>query len=326
MLPRERVIEVIRHRKPDRVPLYGWVYYNLEKPITARHGSVAAFEDKFEFDYAHLFGGPACYSEEDLNQLRQARGEITPDVLLDLPIKDPNDMDAYREVIEGVRHHKEQRGRFVYLQTPGLFEACNFCFGIENHLAYLLMYEDSLREVYRRQAEWNRAFAMNGLDLGVDMIHVSDDWGSQNSLLFSPDVWRRMIRPYHKITCDAVKSRGGFLSLHCDGNFRAVLDDVIELGYDVVHPFQESAGMDLVEFRDKYRDRLTVMGGLCIQTTLGFGKLDFLEKEIRRVLGMFRDGGLLYCTSHFVQDHCSMDELEFAFSTARRLAGEQAKI
>jgi hypothetical protein len=63
-----------------------------------------------------------------------------------------------------------------------------------------------------------------------------------------------------------------------------------------------------------------LLGGLCVQTTLGFGKLDFLEKEIRRVLGIFRDGGLLYCTSHFVQDHCSMDELDFTFSTARRLA------
>lgn len=322
MLPRERVIEVIRHRKPDRVPLSGWVFYNLKEPIDARYGSVAAFEDRFEFDFTHLFGGPSCYDENALNQLRQARGEITPDVLLDLPLKDPNDMAAYRDVIEGIRHHKEQRGRFVYLQTPGIFEACNGCFGIENHLAYLLDHEDTLREVYQRQAEWNCAFAMNGLDLGVDMIHVSDDWGSQNTLLFSPEIWRRMIRPFHQVTCAAVKSRGAFLSLHCDGNFRAVLDDVLELGYQVVHPFQESAGMDLTEFRDRYRDRLTVMGGLCIQTTLGFGKLDFLEKEIRRVLGMFRDGGLLYCTSHFVQAHCSMDELEFAFNTARRLVGD----
>ncbi len=313
MQSRERVIEVIEHRCPDRVPVYAWVKANLGDQITARFGSVEAFEDHYEFDFAHLFGGPPCYAEGALAAFK-AEGRLpTPDELLELPMTDPDDAEAYAAVREGVRHHQEERGRFVYVQTPGIFEPNNGQFGIENHLLYLALYEDDLHRVYRRQAEWNKRFAMNCLDLGVDMIHVSDDWGSQSSLLFSPDTWQRLIRPYHQITCDAVKQRGAYLSLHCDGNFRAVLDGVLGLGYDVVHPFQESAGMNLTEFREHYRDRLSVMGGLCIQTTLGFGKRDFLEREIRRVLGMFRDGGLLYCTSHFVQDHCTIDELVFAY-------------
>lgn len=46
-----------------------------------------------------------------------------------------------------------------------------------------------------------------------------------------------MIHPYHKITCDAVKARDAFLSLHCDGNLNDVVDGVVDLGYDVVHPW-----------------------------------------------------------------------------------------
>lgn len=114
---------------------------------------------------------------------------------------------------------------------------------------YLALYESELAEVYRRQAEWNRQFAMNCLGLGVDMIHVSDDWGAQSGLMFRPDIWRRLIFPYNKITCDAVRQRGGYLSLHSDGNISQVLDGVVELGYQVVHPFQESADMDLENFR-----------------------------------------------------------------------------
>ena len=71
--------------------------------------------------------------------------------------------------------------------------------------------------------------------------------------------------------------------------------------------------MDLTGFREHYRQRFTVMGGLDVQTTIGFGRLDALATDIRRVLGMFRDGGLLYCTTHFIQDHCSIDELVFAY-------------
>ena len=159
MLPRERVECVIGHGKPDRIPIYGWVRANLEDQISEAFGSVEAFEDQYEFDFAHIFGGPATYREEDLQRLRQAQGVIEPDAALDLPLTDPNDLEAYETIVEQIRHHKEERGRFVYVQTPGIFEANNRLFGIENHLAYLLLYENELHEVYRRQAEWNLAFA-----------------------------------------------------------------------------------------------------------------------------------------------------------------------
>jgi len=322
MLPRERVIQTIKHGKPDRIPVYGWVKANLERQISEVFGSVEAFEDKYEFDYAHLFGGPPTFDEQVLRELR-AEGPIEPPALIDAPMHDPNDMAAYKDVIDQIRHHKEQRGRFVYMQTPGFFEAMNGAFGIENHLAYLLMFENELHEVYRRQAEWTIQFANNCLDLGVDMIHVSDDWGAQNSLMFSPNIWRRLIFPYHKMVVDAVKRRGAFVSLHTDGNNMPVLDGIAELGYDVLHPFQESAGMDYSVYKSKYADRFVLMGGLDVQTTIGFGKLDFLKSEIKRVMEMFADGGLLFCTSHFVQDHCTIEELVFAFDTIYETARGQ---
>jgi uroporphyrinogen decarboxylase len=78
--------------------------------------------------------------------------------------------------------------------------------------------------------------------------------------------------------------------------------------------------MDLGEFRTRYVGALTVMGGLDVQTTVGFGRFDVLRAEIERVLRMFCDGGLLFCTTHFVQAHCTIEELSFAFDTAYRLA------
>ncbi|OHE79263.1 MAG: hypothetical protein A3G75_01315, partial [Verrucomicrobia bacterium RIFCSPLOWO2_12_FULL_64_8] len=285
MLSRERVIQVLRREKPDRIPIYGWVRANLEAEISEAFGSVEAFEDRYEFDLAHLFGGPNPHPAETIEPLRRdLRREIEPRDLLDIPLGDPNDSDAYSAIVEGIRHHKEERGRFVYVQTPGIFECLNKPFGIENHLGYLLRFEEDLHEVYRRQSVWNRTFANNCIDLGVDMVHVSDDWGAQDRLLFSPSIWWRLIYPYHRVTCDAVKQRGTYVSFHSDGNISAVIDGVIKLGYDVVHPYQESAGMDLREYRDRYMDSFIVMGGLDIQTTLGFGRLNFLKAEIERVL------------------------------------------
>jgi uroporphyrinogen decarboxylase len=326
VLSRDRVIQVIRHEKPDRIPVYGWVKANMTDPITEAFGSVEAFEDHYEFDFAHLFGGPGTWPEDEVKGLREANGgTIDPPAALDLSTTDPDSLDAYQDIVDDVRHHKEERDRFVYVQTPGIFEALNGLFGIENHLLYLLMYPDELGEVYRRQAEWNRAFANNCLDLGVDMVHVSDDWGGQTGLLFSTDTWWSLIHPNHRITTDAVKKRGAFLSLHSDGNVNAVVDGIVDLGYDVVHPWQESAGMSLRDQREQHGDTFVVMGGLDVQTTIGFGKLDFLQAEIERVLNLFQDGGLLFCTTHYVQDHCTIDELTLAYDTVYRRVRELGK-
>lgn len=323
MNSRERVIATIRHEPRDRIPVFGWVRANMDRQISEAFGSVDAFEDHYQFDLAHLFGGPPVYDPALLQDAAKQLGRpVEPPELLDIPMTDPSGSEAYADVKQQIEHHKTQRGRFVYMQTPGFFEAFNGPFGIENHLMHLLVYPDEIHELYRRQVEWTKDFANVCLDLGVDMVHVSDDWGAQNSLMFSPSVWREMIFPYHKMVTDAVKARGAFVSMHSDGNVMQVLDGIVELGYDVLHPFQESAGMDTGVYLSRYRDSFVLMGGLDVQTTIGFGKLDFLASEIERIIGTFRDGGLILCTSHFVQDHCTVEELVFAYDLIRRLAPE----
>ena len=314
----ELVSRTIRGENPGRTPVYGWVKENLKEPISQAYGSVEKFEDHYEFDLAHLFGGPFPFAEEII-KLRDAGKEVTPEILLSYPLNSPDDMSLYGDVARELKHHKE-RERFCYIQTNGIFECLNDPFGIENHLLYLALYPDEIAEVYARQAEWNKRFALNALELGVDMVHVSDDWGSQNSLLFSPDMFKELIYPNHKVTADAVKAAGGFLSLHSDGYVADVVDSVCELGYDLMHPWQESAGMSYGLYLEKYSGRLAIMGGMCIQTTVGFGDLGRLEREINRVFNTLKGKRWICCTTHYVQDHCSMEELAFAFDLAVKLA------
>lgn len=319
MLPRERVIAVLEHRKPDRVPLTAWLRANLTDELTDAYGSVEAFEDRYEFDLTHIIGHEVVSFERKEGALRSMIEEgqtVLPSTLMEIPWRDPDAPAMYEKVRDMVAFHKGHRGRFVYVQTPGIFEWFNHAFRIENHLMYLALYPDDLHELYRRQVEWTSAYANNCLDLGVDMIHVSDDWGMQTGLLFSPKMWWEMIYPYHQRLVEAVKRRGAYVSLHSDGNINAVMDGIVKLGYDVVHPWQESAGMDLYLFHARHRQEFAVMGGLDVQTTLGFGRIDALKREIERVIGLFAQGGGILCTTHFVQKHCSLEELKLAFDHA----------
>lgn len=309
MTSRERVTRTLRHEERDRIPVYGWVRANMEAPISKAFGSVDAFEDHYGFDLAHLFGGPSSFVLSDEVHERRRRGEeVEPDEVVELPLSDPNDSSGYEGLKRDIAHH-QARDRFLYVQTPGFFEHWNGLFGIENHLGYLLTHLVEIERLYRKQADWNLQFAHNCLDLGIDCIHISDDWGGQNSLLFSPDLWQKLIYPNLKRVVDGVKARGGFVSLHSDGNINPVKNHLVDMGFDLVHPWQESAGMSLDDFDQNYKGKFTVMGGLDIQTTLGFGRLDLLREALDRLIPQFREGGLILCTTHFVQDHCTIEEL-----------------
>ena len=318
----ERVRNTILGKPTDRQPIYGWVSANLSEELTHTYGSVAAFEDKYEFDMSHLFGGPGSFRGDVLDRVRAENEELSPDLLVDEDFfTDPDVLDSYRNIQDAMAFHKE-RGRFCYIQTPGFFEQFNGVFGIENQLLYLAMYPDELDELYRRQAEWTVKFAGHCIDLGVDMVHISDDWGAQKDLLFNPKLWWEIIYPHMKRVVDYVHSRGCFCSLHSDGCIAKVTDGVEKLGLDLVHPWQESAGMSYDLYLDKYQDKFAILGGICIQTKLGLVSQEELEADIRRVFGLLRGKRWVCCTTHFVQNHCSMEDLAFAYDLIYKLARE----
>lgn len=318
----ERVINTILGKETDRQPIYGWIKENLSAQISERFGSVEAFEDKYEFDTAHIFGGPWSFDGEVFDIIRSRHDELSPDVLLNYRLFVTPDNDAdFDDVKRQIEHHKK-RGRFCYMQSPGFFEHFNTVFGIENHLLYTVMYPEELCELYRRQAEWTIEFADKCIELGADMIHISDDWGSQKDMLFSPATWREIIYPNMKMVTDHVHSKGAFVSLHSDGCIRKVVDGICDLGFDVVHPWQENADMPLNLYLENYSDKFAVMGGICVQSAIGIMQREELENEVRRVFSLLKGKRWICCTSHFVQNHCTIDDLEAAYNLIYTLARE----
>ncbi len=318
----ERVTNTILGKPVDRQPIYGWVSANLTDEINEAFGSVAAFEDLYEFDMAHLFGGPDSLRRDVIERIAAENEELTPDLLAEEEIFTCADKpEDYQNIAQALAHHK-RRGRFCYVQTPGFFEHFNSVFGIENHLLYLALYPDELYRLYSRQAEWTIRFADQCIALGVDMIHLSDDWGAQKNMMFSPKLWRELIYPNMKRVVDHVHARGVFCSLHSDGCIMNVADGVAQLGLDVVHPWQENAGMSYDTYLEKYADRFAILGGVCIQSALGILPRDRLEAEIRRVFQKLRGKRWICCTTHFVQKHCSIEDLRFAYDLIRQLSRE----
>lgn len=319
----ERVTRAILGQEIDRQPVYGWVSANLSEEISEAYGSVENFEDQYEFDMAHIFGGPEGYNGALLDKLRLENEELTPDILVDQDFfGDVENLSSYQNIADAIAFHKK-RDRFCYVQTPGFFEAFNGVFGIESQLMYLALYPEELGELYARQADWTIKYADRCIDLGADMIHISDDWGSQRSLMFNPKLWWEIIYPNMKRVVDHVHARGKFASLHSDGCVRDVADGIAKLGLDVVHPWQETAGMSYDLYLERYRDAFAILGGVCVQSVLGVMPRDQLEQEIRRVFSLLRGKRWICCTTHYVQNHCSIEDLKFAYDLIYQLAREK---
>lgn len=329
MTSRERVFEAMAHREPDRVPLYLWVFRQpgVTQEIEARHGSVEAFCDLLNLDVCQTFPSKGLVAQRpahpdavtvDTPYGRGAHGnEMSLEEALEVRFTDPDDGAIYTRIREEVAHHKGRKGRAIFLQTPGVFEASNGLIGLETNMAEMLIRPDLVRSLYEKIARWNFRYIENAVAIGVDVIHVSDDWGMNGAMLFSPKTWWELVYPAEKLTTDFARRMGVPLSLHCDGYLMDVLDGVVDLGFSVLHPVQASAGMDQLRVKREYGDRLTIYGGLDVRTTLGRGDPDGVRAEVHRLMRELKPGGgYLFCTSHMAQPGTPVEEVEMAYRVA----------
>ena len=123
-----------------------------------------------------------------------------------------------------------------------------------------------------------------------DAVGLSDDYGSQKSLLISPGAWRILVKPRLAEIFDRAKSAGRDVFLHSCGNVRAVVPDLVELGLDILHPIQPEA-MDVLELKRAFGDRLTLCGGLGTQEILARATPGQVRDEVFRLKRELGRGG-----------------------------------
>ena len=328
MLGRERVQAALEHREGDRVPLYLWVFGQpgVTEDINTAYGDFQAFADALDLDMIQAFPAGGPYDAAAVQAVSTERDPTFGAVLsvaqaLEVPFNDPDCDAIYEPLRRAVEHDQGRRGRAVFVQTPGVFEAANAWLGLQNHLMELALNPEQCARFYQRIADWSCRYIEHCADLGVDCIHVSDDWGMQSGLMFRREVWESTIRPATARIVATARRCGCWCSLHSDGDVTSVLDGIVEVGFNALHPVQESAGMDQAAVKRTWGDKLTIYGGLDVQTVLGRGTPERVPDEVRRVIRALKPGGgFIFCTSHMVQPGTPLDEVVTAYAVAREEA------
>jgi uroporphyrinogen-III decarboxylase len=99
--------------------------------------------------------------------------------------------------------------------------------------------------------------------LVIDQLFVHEDMAGKSGPLIGPAQVEEFIAPYYQACWDVVSTRGTRLfNQDSDGDIRPVLDAFLACGINVIHPCEPAAGMDIVELRAKYGNRLAMLGGI----------------------------------------------------------------
>ncbi len=209
---------------------------------------------------------------------------------------DPDSLPVYEFIL---KNNREYPDRFHMLSIGfALFERAWSLRGMENLMLDMLVAPDFVAELLDRITEYNIKVIENAASLGVDCVHLGDDWGSQKSLLISREMWNEFIGPRLRKTCLAAKNKGLLVSLHSCGKVDELFPGMIEAGIDVFDPFQPEV-MDIYALRAQYRNRLAFWGGLSVQQTLPYSTAENVKKESKKLLTeMGPGGGYIFSPSH----------------------------
>ena len=154
----------------------------------------------------------------------------------------------------------------------------------------------------------------------VDFTHIGEDLGTQTAQLFTFDIFERHFAPKYQKYFEMVHRYGARSMMHMCGCIRAFLPRLIELGldvYDVVQP--TTPEMDIAVLKNDFGDKITFCGSVCVQTTLAFGRVDDVVKEVERRKRLFSEGGLFLGPSHAIQVGSPLENIIALYKTAGSL-------
>ena len=327
MTSRERVLQCFRSEQPDRVPLNVFAGWNPEVRtlVDQHHGSVDAFNDRFHIDVVTGVLPRFPFGKEET-----LHGDQNLDrYLAEAPI-DPASPEItgthyetklFLNVEEAEGYHRQEKAVFAHVW--GVFELSQFLFekqgmpGTQDALMNMIAEPEKTRQLYLKLAEWSAACMEQAILAGVDVIELSDDWGQQNTMMFSPRMWWDMIYPATKIILDRAQQHDVPVLLHSDGNISLVLDGIKKLGFSGLHPVQESSGMSFEETRSALGPEVCIMGGLDTITALPVMKPEEVRLEVDRIFRALKGSGpYIFAGSHMFQSDAPLPVIEAAYEAA----------
>ena len=313
MSGKERTLRTVRHEEPDRVPLNIFMdREDMRQRVTERFGSMDQFYRELNIDGFTAFIPPPNRHNPDFLEEKMT---MKLEEISDADLVDPDDPTLYRGVRELLDKYGEEK--CVTALVWGVLEGTYSFIGVEDTLLQLAMWSPKMQNLFQKLRDLSARVAQNVVDMGIDVFHITSDVGTNNTMIVSPEMWRERIAPCDGQIISVGKRAGLPCSLHSCGYIRPVIGDFLDLGINIIHPLQQSAGMDLADVKGHWGDRMTIHGGLDIRYYLPFAPEEELVAHVKEnMLTCKPGGGFIFNTEHCVQPDTTLDRVLLAYQTA----------
>lgn len=203
--------------------------------------------------------------------------------------------------------------KFIAFFGYGPYEATWRHHGYENSLMDLISEPELMEDMFEKATDLilDTLQHMIDLDMKPDAMWLAEDLGGTHTTLFSPNTYRERLFPYHKKIGDFLHKHKIYFFMHSCGKIECLLPDLVEAGLDVIQALQANTGMNVIDLKNKYGDKLTFFGNI---SELAFrdGK-ESIEKELRsKIPKAMEGGGYIFHSDHSIPPEVDLDTYLYA--------------
>lgn len=343
---RERVLTALDHDEPDRCPmqisftpefaerLRDEIHLSTDRKAHNPHGGGNTYELERALDSDLLLtsvGWANCYYQynhaytDEWGVGWKAAKYTTPygdgyyTEIKGHPLADSRALSSYKppdpdrpELYQEAEWLLNNYGKDYYIvgvTVTTIFETAWALRGMERLMTDFVEDPDLAEAVLDIPYHYHLAAAKKLVKMGVDMVWTGDDVGAQHQMIISPRMWRKFFKPRMANFIAELKAINPAVKVayHSDGNIHPIINDLIEIGLDVLNPIQP-ASMDPAALKDEFGDRLCFWGSIDEQYTLPFGsKTEVSNEVVARLKTLGKNGGLIIGPTHHVQLDTPMD-------------------
>jgi len=125
----------------------------------------------------------------------------------------------------------------------------------------------------------------------VEVVVLGDDYADNKGPMMSPDHFRQFILPGLQKVVHAAHQAGAYVVKHTDGNIMGILDMIVETGIDGLNPIEPQAGMDIRLVKEKYGDRIAIIGNIDCGYLLCQAPVEEVRRVTRETIEIAAPGG-----------------------------------
>ncbi|MBQ9031374.1 MAG: uroporphyrinogen decarboxylase (URO-D) [Parasporobacterium sp.] len=187
-----------------------------------------------------------------------------------------DDDRLWKETLEQADRIDRDQFLVTGFMPDGVFEQMHNLMGFEDTLMNFLLEPEATLALAQAIGEYKFQYARILVDhLKPDVIISLDDWGSNNSMFMSPDIWREFIMPQYVPVYEYLHEHHVTVIHHSDSYLEPIVEDMVELGIDVWQGILPTNPIN--QIITQLDGRMTVMGG--IDSIVD--RVDATEEEIR---------------------------------------------